>query len=488
MTFVRLIQLLVASTLGALLLAPGVASAASTWTTNIATQTATWTENTVSSQVTVSLSVLPGPTASPVDDQMLFSYPTTGVGCTPQGGGSKCPLGTGSVAFDTFNASLTGNVTTYAITADFDRPGLRMTSAFSLASGPNAPWGVFDGSATSVGPIATSGFSPSTGGGDDDALTGNAGANVLTGGEGSDALSGLAGNDTLIGGPGDDAISPGAGTAETADGGPGSQDTLSGAGEAGPAALSLDGVVNDRVVTGQTLTISGFENLSGGEGNDTLTGDAGFNHIYGGAGNDAIDGAGGGHDVLRGQSGDDTVQARDALALFGDVACGGGTDTAVVDAADLVDPDCEVVDRSPAPPGFVAPSFPGGPTTATGAPAGSVGAVSAAAVAAASPVITLELPKSVKRSALSKGVKVRVASTPAAAITVELVTTARTAGSPKDNLVIARSTKGSVGAQQTFTLKPSRSLARAARKVSVRVTATSPSGLVTVVKRSLKLR
>lgn len=53
--------------------------------------------------------------------------------------------------------------------------------------------------------------------------------------------------------------------------------------------------------------------------------------------------------------------------------------------------------------------------------------------------------------------------------------------------MIARSTKSNVGTQQTLTLKPSRSLARAARKVSVRVTATSPSGLVTAVKRSLKL-
>lgn len=475
------------------------AGAASTWSVNVATQTATWTENTVSAGIPSTLSVVPGPTASPADDRLVSTYPITGGGCTVLGTGSSCPLFSGATAMDTFVASFSGTLSTYTITADFDRPGLRMQSVISLAGGPTGPNGTFTGAATSIGPIATSGFGISTGGADDDALSGNAGPNTLTGGPGDDALSGLAGNDTLVGGPGDDAISPGAGTTESADGGEGSQDTLSGAGEVGPAALSLDGVVNDRVLAGQTLTMTAFENLTGSDGNDTIVGDAGFNHLYGGAGNDTIDGAGGGHDVLRGQSGDDLIQARDALTLFGDIACGGGTDSAVVDAADLVAADCETVDRSPAPPGFVAPTFPGGPTSETGAPAGNTTpapgspAASAAAAAAlpAAPVLTIESPRSVKRSVLPKGVKIRISSDQAATVTVELLTTAkavRAAAVPKDNLAIARSTKPGVTTQRTFTLRPERGLTRGLKSLSVRVTAVSGAGVTTVVKRPLKLR
>lgn len=139
------------------------------------------------------------------------------------------------------------------------------------------------------------------------------------------------------------------------------------AGEAGPAALSLDGAVNDRVATGQTLTLTGVENVAGSDGDDVLSGDAGFNHLDAGPGNDKVDGAGGGHDVIR---------------------------------------------------------------------AGAVRATAA----------------------------------------------------PKDNLVLARSMKAAVTKQRTFTLRPSRPLTRGLKSLSVRVTATSAAGVVTRVKRPLKLR
>ncbi|MBJ7470773.1 MAG: hypothetical protein JHD16_05700 [Solirubrobacteraceae bacterium] len=477
------------------------AGAASTWTVSAVTKTATWSENTNSALIKATLSISPGATASPADDRLVSTLPITGGGCVSQMSVSLCPLGNGTVAYDTIVASLSGDLSPYEINVDLDRPGLRTQGIFSLAVGPNAPNGKLNGSATTVGPIVTNGFFNVTGGADDDALAGSDGGNdTLSGGPGDDAISGLKGNDTLSGGPGDDAISPGLGVTEVADGGEGSQDTLSGAGEAGPAALSLDGAVNDRVVAGQTLTMTGFENLTGGDGNDALIGDVGFNHLYGGEGNDTIDGGGGGHDVLRGQSGDDVIQARDALTLFGDIACGGGTDSAIVDAADLVASDCEAVDRSPAPAGFVPPTFPGGPTSETGAPAGNTvpvpgtpaaAAAAAAAAQAAAPVLAITTPKSVKRSALTKGVKVQVGSDQVATITVELLTTARAvraAAVPKDNLAIARSTKSAVQAQRTFTLRPDRSLTRGLKGLSVRVTAVSATGVTTVVKRSLKLR
>jgi hypothetical protein len=51
-------------------------------------------------------------------------------------------------------------------------------------------------------------------------------------------------------------------------------------------------------------TLSGFENLTGGSGNDVLIGDSGSNVIQGGAGNDWLKG-GAGSDTLEGGGGDD---------------------------------------------------------------------------------------------------------------------------------------------------------------------------------------
>ena len=242
-----------------------------------------------------------------------------------------------------------------------DRPGLRMTTTVSAGNAMLS----FDGSATtSSSNFLVSGVISAKGGGGDDALSGtaNVGAgNLLEGGAGDDALTGLKGWDTLRGGPGDDALLPGEGGSgtgtEIAEGGDGTQDTISFADQTTAHSISFDGVANDGGA-GHPVLISGFEAASGGEGDDTIIGDAGFNHLYGLAGNDTVDGGGGGHDVLRGGPGADTVRARDASPLFGDVACGGDADTAIVDVADIVAPDCETVDRSAAPAGF----------TATGAP------------------------------------------------------------------------------------------------------------------------
>ena len=474
------------------LLLAGSAGAASTYTTSVGTKTATWSENTTGIGAGIQLSIEPkGPGAA--DDRLIIGFATTGGGCTPVAGGASCPLGSGTVALDTLVINVSGSTSTYNLYADFDRPELRMTSVVTL--GVNST-GTFDGSTTHVGPIAATGFSTITGGDDDDALTGRDAASTITGGPGDDALSGRGGNDILNGGPGDDTISPGEGGVEQADGGEGSQDTLSAAGETGPAAFSLDGVLNDSVIPGQLLTASGFENLVGSDGPDQLIGNGGFNHIYGGAGNDKIDGNGGGHDVLRGQAGDDLILSRDILTLFSDVGCGGGTDTTIVDAADLVASDCESVDRSPAPAGYVAPSFPGGPTSSTGAPAGNTSPApgSVAAVSLVPPIVTLDTPKSVKRSSVKKGVKVTVSCDQVASVVLELVTTAKSARAsraavPKDNLTIARSTRKALTGRETVTIKPDAKLARSVgNTLSVRVTATNAAGVTTVLKRPLKLR
>src|SRR5262245_42834757 len=146
----------------------------------------------------------------------------------------------------------------------------------------------------------------------DDALTGDAGANMLAGGAGADTLNGLDGDDELAGGDG----------ADTLDGGAGS-DTASyaasrvavianleaGAGASGDAA-------GDRLVN--------LENLSGSAFDDTLIGDGNANTLAGGGGHDQLD-AGAGDDTLDGQDGDDLLLG----GLGADRLSGGaGNDTA----------------------------------------------------------------------------------------------------------------------------------------------------------------
>jgi Ca2+-binding RTX toxin-like protein len=131
-----------------------------------------------------------------------------------------------------------------------------------------------------------------TGGTGADTLTGNTAANVLDGGSGNDILIGGAGADTLIGGAGTDRASYTTSTLALV------ASLASAAGNTGDAAGD---------------TYSGIENLTGGSGNDTLTGDAAANAIDGGNGNDTLIG-GAGADALTGGAGTDTASYATAAA------------------------------------------------------------------------------------------------------------------------------------------------------------------------------
>ena len=63
------------------------------------------------------------------------------------------------------------------------------------------------------------------------------------------------------------------------------------------------------IVTTPTMSI---QNLLGGAGDDTLSGDANGNNIWGGAGDDVISGAAG-NDYLWGEMGDDSIFGGDNL-------------------------------------------------------------------------------------------------------------------------------------------------------------------------------
>jgi Ca2+-binding RTX toxin-like protein len=194
----------------------------------------------------------------------------------------------------------------------------------------------------------------------DDVLTGGAGDDTLAGGDGDDSLSGGAGRDSVQGGADDDTI-PDAGAdvdPDTFSGGAGT-DLIDYSDAAVGVTVTLDGLANDGVageadnvgadiedVTGtakaDTITGSAAANeLNGGSGNDTLSGGAGSDGLNGARGNDTLDG-GPGIDALAAGPGNDTLRARDISA--DDVSCGGGVDSALLDASD-VPRACEAVSR-----------------------------------------------------------------------------------------------------------------------------------------------
>ncbi|HSH90657.1 MAG TPA: calcium-binding protein [Ramlibacter sp.] len=160
-----------------------------------------------------------------------------------------------------------------------------------------------------------------------DTLSGFAGDDVLSGGAGNDRILGGDGGDTLVGGAGDDFLDGGTGgwidALQFTDGAP-----------AGATANLQLGTATDGF--GGHDTLSGFENLFGGERGDDLTGDGAVNYLDGMAGDDTLRG-GGGNDILNGDAGNDSVDGEaGADALFGgtgvDILRGGANDDILIGA------------------------------------------------------------------------------------------------------------------------------------------------------------
>ncbi|MFT6258380.1 MAG: Ca2+-binding RTX toxin-like protein [Rickettsiales bacterium] len=147
------------------------------------------------------------------------------------------------------------------------------------------------------------------GGDGNDLIVGGDGNDVLVGGDGDDNIEGGMGNDNLSGESGDDILEGGIGD-DVLDGGEESEingDTIS-------YVTSSSGVnvdIASNIVSGgdaQGDTISNFENITGSNFADTLTGDAGNNIIEGGAGDDIlIGGAGSDTYVYNAGDGNDTI-------------------------------------------------------------------------------------------------------------------------------------------------------------------------------------
>ena len=137
----------------------------------------------------------------------------------------------------------------------------------------------------------------------DDVLVGSAAANSLLGLGGNDNLSGLGGNDVLDGGDGNDVVRGGAG-ADQLNGGLGIDTVTYSDSTVGVTVnlLTLTGQGGDA----QGDNISNFENVTGGQGNDTLLGSSRANTLIGSNGDDVLRGAGGA-DHLDGSAGFDTA-------------------------------------------------------------------------------------------------------------------------------------------------------------------------------------
>ncbi|WP_111546049.1 beta strand repeat-containing protein [Mesorhizobium kowhaii] len=136
--------------------------------------------------------------------------------------------------------------------------------------------------------------------------TGNSIANIITGNNGANTLVGLGGNDIFRGGLGHDVM----------DGGDG-LDTADYSNQIAAVAVSLTRFVDAQVTIGGIAedTIRNIENVTGGSGGDTLTGDSLANILIGGGGIDTISGGDGndtliggdGNDIINGNSGDDRL-------------------------------------------------------------------------------------------------------------------------------------------------------------------------------------
>ena len=162
--------------------------------------------------------------------------------------------------------------------------------SFWTGSGVTADLGTYRG----TGFTNILGFENIVGSAQGDLLSGSGDRNLIDGGGGNDTLDGIGGDDTLRGGAGDDILVGGSGN-DTADY---SDQTVN-------ITVSLD-IATGQVTGAGTDRLSGLENLIGGSGNDSLTGDGAANQLAGGAGNDSLTG-GNGADTLVGGTGNDTL-------------------------------------------------------------------------------------------------------------------------------------------------------------------------------------
>lgn len=157
--------------------------------------------------------------------------------------------------------------------------------------------------------------------GENDAVDGGPGSDLICLGDGDDRATGGAGDDALVGEGGGDVIVGGGGD-DIGLGGDGTDRVTLGAG----VDVAEGGSGNDSLAGGPDP-----DRLTGGDGDDTISGDDGWDTVLGGGGRDTL-GGGEGADRVFGQDGADTIQggAEDDVVLGGPepdtIGGGAGTD------------------------------------------------------------------------------------------------------------------------------------------------------------------
>ncbi|MGE8486488.1 MAG: retention module-containing protein, partial [Pseudomonas sp.] len=152
-----------------------------------------------------------------------------------------------------------------------------------------------------------------TGTSGDDVLIAGTGNNIINAGDGNDVLTAGSGNNEMHGGAGNDLLFSGPGN-DWLDGGTGN-DTVSYAHATAGVTVDLSLLTAQNTVGAGTDTLTGIENLTGSNFNDSLTGDNNGNIINGGLGNDVLNG-GGGDDFLIGGLGDNTLTGGSGADTF----------------------------------------------------------------------------------------------------------------------------------------------------------------------------
>ena len=161
--------------------------------------------------------------------------------------------------------------------------GEGIDTADYTTSGTNVHVDLRSGEGRGRGDDTLSGIENASSGIGNDVLRGTSGANTLDGGTGQDRIEGRGGDDDLDGGAGTDTVDFSSSTRRV--------------------RVNL---VQQRATGAGTDALVAFEDVRGGRGADTLTGDGVANRIDGGPGNDVLRGRGG-DDALIGGRGTDTV-------------------------------------------------------------------------------------------------------------------------------------------------------------------------------------
>jgi len=165
----------------------------------------------------------------------------------------------------------------------------------------------------------------------DDTIIGDDQANSIVAGDGDDSLDGGIGNDTLEGGIGNDSFYGSLGQDEFyGEGGTADWLFYEAFAAANSISVTLSGTgLSTIIVNGDTNDlVSGVENVSGTDGNDTFRGDGEANWFIGGAGNDIYVNSAGA-DTFEGGNGFDRIQYSDTAATSIEVLLNGDSSSIV---------------------------------------------------------------------------------------------------------------------------------------------------------------